>query len=142
MFLVKEDFYSQVRQLRFEQMTEDLAPVYNAAITEAVAVVSNYLFYQFDTTTIFQQTGSNRNTLVLVWCKNVAIYILHNRLPNAMIPPVVDKNYDDTLKMLKDISTGKITPDLPKRTYDSDGDGTPDADTTIFRYGFTPKRSH
>lgn len=142
MFLLKEDFYSQIRQLRFEQMTEDSTLVIQQATNEAVAIVKSYLFTLYDTDTVFAQTGTDRDTLVMAWCKNVAIFILHKRLPQAMIPPNVQVSYEDTLRMLEKIATGKIAADLPTRKVDSDGDGELDRNVTNFRWGSLPKRSH
>jgi phage gp36-like protein len=142
MFLAKEDFYNQIRQLRFEQMTEDSTLVIEQASSEAVAVVRNYLFSLYDTEVIFTQTGSNRNTLVMLWCKNIAVFILHKRLPQAMIPPHVQVSYEDTLRMLDKVASGNMPVDLPPRKEDTNGDGVLDSNVTNFAWGSRPARSH
>ena len=140
-FLLKADYYTQIRQLRLEQMTESIEAVFLQVSGEAVAVVRNYLYTLYNTELIFAATGDNRDPLVLLHCKHVAIYILHQRLPMSMIPDNVKDNYRNTLDFLDQVARGKIGIDLPRRQSDTDGDGVLDTDNHVFLWGGQKQRT-
>ncbi len=141
-FLTKEDYLTQIRDLRLTQMTENTSAILTNVSSEAVAFVKGYLFTLYDVQTIFSQVGANRDTLIMYHTKNIALYILHQRLPNAMIPPYVQANYDNTVQYLNDIAKGKIAIDLPKKQVDSNGDGLADTSQTVFKWGGRKAHTH
>lgn len=141
-FLAKADFYSVIRQLRIEQMSDNSDTIIEQAISEAVALVKSYLFAIYNTETIFSKTGNERDTLLMLHCKNIAVYLLHKRLPNVMMPEHVKDDYSETLRQLEQVAKGNIDFDLPRKSeLDPNGDGTLE-ENTKFRWGIRPIRSH
>lgn len=142
MFIVKADFHSIIRQLRLEQMTENENTTIEQAISEAVAMVKSYLFAIYDTEGVFSQTGEDRDTLMVLFCKNIAVYLLHKRLPNVMMPEHVKDDYIETKRQLEQVAKGVIDLDLPRKSeLDPNGDGTLE-ENTKFRWGIRPVRTH
>jgi phage gp36-like protein len=140
-FISQSDYKSQIRDARLNQMIDNDPTVLTLVESEAVATVKNKLFQWYDVTTIFSETGEDRDALVLLWCKRVALYILHGRLPNAMIPKHIEDDYKETTDWLAEISKGNVAVDLPYKTEDSNGDGTADRSKAVFRYGGAKSRS-
>lgn len=140
-FISLFDYKTQIRDARLIQMTDTDLSILPLVDSEAVAIVKNRLSSLYDTEGVFAQTGANRDPLVLLFCKRIALYILHGRLPNAMIPPHIKDDYESTMAWLKAVSEGKTELDLPHRQSDTDGDGIVDTPTSVFKWGSQPKRS-
>jgi phage gp36-like protein len=142
MFLLKSDYFSIIRELRLGQMTDGTDTIIEQASSEAVAMVKSYLFANYDTGDIFSKTGNDRDTLVLLFCKNIAVYLMHKRLPNVMMPEHVKDSYSETLRQLEQIAKGNIDLDLPRKSeLDTDGDGEVE-ENTKFRWGIRQTRTH
>jgi len=141
-FINQSDYKSQIRDQRLNQMIDNDPSVLTLVESEAIATVRNKLYQWYDVANIFNKTGNDRDALVLLWCKRVALYILHGRLPNAMIPPHIADDYKETMDWLAEISKGNVAVDLPAKVEDSDGDGTTDRPKAVFRYGGNTARSH
>jgi phage gp36-like protein len=141
-FIVKADFYSIIRQLRLEQMTDSTDPIIEQAISESVAMVKSYLFAIYDTEGVFAKTGTERDILMMLFCKNIAVYLLHKRLPNVMMPENVKDDYTETKRQLEQVAKGIIDLDLPRKSeLDPNGDGVLE-ENTKFRWGVRPIRTH
>jgi phage gp36-like protein len=142
-FIVKQDLLTQIRQLRLEQMLDSQDTTLIPQVSsEAVAVVRQYLNSLYDTEEIFAASGEYRDTLVLLWCKTVALYLLHQRLAGVMMPEHVRDMYLETLRQLERVGNGKTELDLPRKAdRDVNGDGTVD-ENTRFRWGKRSARSH
>ncbi|MBL7813615.1 MAG: DUF1320 family protein [Saprospiraceae bacterium] len=141
-FINQSDYKSQIRDARLTQMIDADTSILTLVESEAIATVRNKLFQWYDVANIFNKTGNDRDTMVLLWCKRVALYILHGRLPNAMIPTHIANDYKETMDWLAEISKGNVAVDLPAKTEDSNGDGTNDRPKTVFKYGGNTARSH
>jgi hypothetical protein len=87
----------------------------------------------------FAKTGANRNQALLRWVKCLVLYYLYERIPDALVPERVIKNYDDTMEMLNKISDGKMNCTLAQlQESDTDGNAEP---LTKTRWGSQPVRS-
>lgn len=124
-----------IRANRLDQITDEQDALVDDAINDAVAMVKNYLYQHFDTNSIFEQTGDDRDRKVTRWCKYLAIYYIYDRIEDELIPERIQKNYDHTMKTLEKIAQAKMPVDLPRRV-----DKTPTETRT--RWGSQPKRSH
>lgn len=108
------------------------------AINGALHEVKGYLG-DFDTTTIFGETGDNRNPLLLIYIKDIAVWhfiVLAN--PNIEIA-LREKRYDNAIAWLKGVQSRKITPELPLKPTDN-----PTGENGVSRiiHGSNPKRSN
>ncbi len=117
---------------RDEVNTPKLTDAIEAAIAEVKSYLSNY-----DSTAIFAATGDNRNPIVLLYTKDVAVWH-YIQLSNPNIEIDIRKSrYETATKWLDKVQSGKVVPDLPHKQSDLDG-------TTqgILSWGSNPKRNN
>ncbi|ROI09784.1 DUF1320 domain-containing protein [Chryseobacterium sp. H3056] len=102
-------------------------------IGEMTALIKTNLGAYYDTDLIFSQTGDERDATVLMYLKDLVFYkLLKRRKPGALLN---EEEYNEAMKWLEDISTGKRRANLPTVKIDTDGDGIPDADTPFMKLG-------
>ncbi len=121
-FVIKDDFKSNMRSYRLDQILDGDDTVMETAITEAESVVINHLFQAYDTTSIFSQSGSSRNQTVVLWVKYIALYLVYERVPDEKVPERVVKNYDDTMALLGKVAEGKVSLNLPSKLIPGTGE--------------------
>lgn len=103
-------------------------------IAENIDLMSGYLFQYYDTEAIFSTTGSERNLTLLRHLKGIVLFDIYTRR-TKQINEVAKLRYDEAMLWLEKVSAGKIKPDLPLKTIDTDGDGTPDTPATFMKLG-------
>lgn len=121
-FLTKEELHT-VAPLDFINIlkgTDD--SVVNDITAESISVFSTYLGSYYDVKTIFAAEGEERNKTILKMLKKLVLFELKERRK----PQGDDKDYQEVMKWLEDIASGKMKADLPQKLEDQDGDGTPD----------------
>lgn len=143
-FITKPDYKYAIRDERLNQILEstdeDEDAILEDAEDEAVAVIKDALIGKYDIEQIFAATGAARHRNVLRWARVLVIYFIYGRIPDDMVPESVVKNYDDVLEILKEISTGERSVDLPVLTTpDSEGNAQP---KTSRRIGSKAPRSN
>lgn len=106
MFLSKTDLspslYPQIRDL--------IARYSDAIILEHCATaeseIESYLGQRYDIRPELEKTGTDRHKLLLQIARDIAIYQLYQLAET--IPSIRVKRYDDAIRLLNDIATGKI----------------------------------
>ncbi|MCQ2351276.1 MAG: DUF1320 domain-containing protein [Paludibacteraceae bacterium] len=136
-FLTKSDFKAVCDDNTLsviDQMDdENLARGVNYAIEE----VSSYLRSRYDVAKAFNKTGAERNSqLVMITC-DVALYHLIAWLPKRIGFEIRETRYNHAIDWLKDVQSGKSTPDLPL-PVDQEGHQV----TTPIRYGGMAKSKY
>jgi phage gp36-like protein len=105
--------------------------ILTAAIDGAVAEAKGYL-HKFDLDTIFEATGSDRNALLVIFVKDIAVWH-YIALANAGIEySKREKRYNAAVAWLKGVQEGMIVPDLP----------LPEATDDNLAYGSNTKRNN
>lgn len=96
-----------------EAISGDDETILTAAIDGAISEAKGYL-HKFNIADIFTATGSDRNALLLIFVKDIAVwhYI-------ALANPGIEygkreKRYNAAIAWLKGVQAGMIVPDLPK----------------------------
>lgn len=136
-WLQKEDMKTTIRTYRLDQILDEDDSVFEEAALTAESDVNNALFQNYNTATIFNTSGNDRDKSVLKWVKVLTLYYIYERVPDELVPERVIKNYDDTNKILAKIAEGDIGIELPRRLSETTG-----KPKTKFRWGSVPKRSH
>jgi hypothetical protein len=102
-------------------------------IKEMISLMKTNLGAYYDVDEIFNKTGDDRNLTVLLYLKWLVWYHLKKRRkPGAALN---DEDYNEAMKWLEDVSTGKRTADLPPKKIDSDGDGIADKEVPFMKLG-------
>ena len=135
-FISYQDYETLIQDQHLNQIIDYDNFLLDKAENDAVAEVRSYLHDYYKTETIFAQTGENRASIVVNWCKYVVLYKIYDRVPDEFVPERVVKNYDDTIKTLEKIAEGQRGVDLPRRETE-EGEAS-----TKFRWGSQPKRTH
>ncbi len=110
-----------------------LTAAIDAAIEEAYGYLGNY-----DRKAIFGSTGSQRNALLLIFVKDLAVWHFVNLCNAGCDLELREKRYDRAISWLRQVQKGDTTTHLP--IIDEDGDGKPDT-AGEFIYGSNPKRN-
>lgn len=139
-FISKADYLYQIKTYKLDQITEATDSVIDAAEDEAIGIILEMLSGRYDMNLEFGKSGANRNKALLRWVKCLTIYYIYERIPDAMVPDRIVKNYDDTMDMLNKISDGKMNTTLAQLTEtDADGNAEP---LTKTRWGSVPSKTH
>ena len=134
-YITRDDYLVKIRNQRLTQLLDTTGSVLlDDAEATALQVIKDALFELYDVDTIFSQTGANRDKQVVRWVCNLAIYYLHERLPDNQIPEHVSANYEETMDFLKALELGKRSVQLPRK-QDSTGQ-----QKTKLKWGSAPRR--
>lgn len=134
MFLTTEELTTHLYAENLETITGGDDAILAAAIDGAVAEAKGYLA-AFDRDAIFAAVGSERNALLLIFVKDIAVWHFIN-LSNAGVSLELRQHrYDRAVAWLKAVQKGDISPDLPEAK-----DNTGSATAGVIKFGSNPKR--
>lgn len=94
--------------------------IVQAAIDAAIAEAKGYLA-AFDTATVFADTGSSRNALLLVFVKDIATWHFIVLCNAGVEMELRQDRYERAVAWLKAVQKGDISPDLPA-AIETDGE--------------------
>lgn len=102
-------------------------------IHEMESLIKTNLGSYYDVDLIFSKELEERDPTVMMYLKDLVYYkLMKRRKPGANIN---DEEYNEAMKWLEDISTGKRRANLPTIKTDTDGDGIPDIDVPFMKLG-------
>lgn len=133
-FLTPDDYRAVCDDYEFETL-EANTPIRHTAEQAAIEQISSYCRHRYDMQHAFSRRGVERNPMLVQAAVNISLWLIVHRLPQSMGHEQRSCLYEDSIKWLRDIQSGRATPDLP--TYDS-----PDGTQTDLRnpcaYGSNP----
>lgn len=136
-FINNDDYLLYIKEFLFNQLKDGLTPLQEEEIQDtAITIVKDALYSKYDIDTIFNTTGTGRPRQVVRWCVATALYFYYKRAEDAMMPDTVKDDYDEVLAILKDVSDGKKSLNLPVLQNEN---GLP---KTKFRWGGDAPRTH
>lgn len=119
-FLTPDDYRSVCDQYELEQISHNDATRMNAEAA-ALEQIASYLRHRYDMERVFGAVGDARNAMLVQCAVNISLWLMIHRLPQNMGHERRECLYNDAIKWLRDIQSGKASPDLP--LYQSpDGD--------------------
>lgn len=135
MFLTVEELATHLYQENLATISDGDDAIVFAAIQGAIQEAKGYLA-AYDREAIFSATGNDRNALLLIFVKDIAVWHFIN-LSNAGVNIELRLNrYERAVSWLKAVQKGDITPDFPPAKND---EGVETAG--IIKYGSNPKRN-
>lgn len=114
MFTTKDELKTHMSVDNIDIITEGDDTIVESAIDSAVSEAKGYL-NDFDISAIFAASGSNRNTLLLTFIKDIAVWHFMT-LSNYQADVEFRKaRYERAVAWLKAVMKGDVIPDLPRR---------------------------
>ncbi|MBR3565339.1 MAG: DUF1320 family protein [Paludibacteraceae bacterium] len=121
-FITKDDFKAVCDPATLEVIDQTDNDNLNRAIGYAKEEVASYLRSRYDVDKAFSKEGNDRNPqLVMILC-DVALYHLVAWLPKRIGFEIRETRYNNAISWLKDVQSGKATPDLDPLTNDKGED--------------------
>lgn len=132
-FITKDELKTHLYGEQVETIDRGDDTLAVSAISGAVKQAKSYL-KQYDTDAIFSATGDNRDELLLIFIKDIAVWHFINLGNPATDLELREKRYNAAIAWLKDVQSGNVSADLPERgiTAETPGD---------IIYGSNPKRT-
>ena len=137
MFVTPQELYTHLYEESVAAISGNDERLLASAISAAVGEVKGYL-HKYDTDKLFGATGENRDALLLLWVKDVAVWHYINIANPGVDFEVRKTRYEYVRAILKDIQKEYYLPDFPRKT---DGEGQPE-NTSGFRIGSNTKRKN
>ncbi len=105
--------------------------VIDEIIAEMTGLIKTNIGAYYDADEVFSRTYADRDPTVLMYLKDLVFYkLLKRRKPGASLN---DDEYNEAMKWLEDISSGKRRANLPTIKKDTDGDGIADTDVPFMK---------
>ncbi len=107
-FLSKIDFRFSISTAVIDSITGGDDSIVDELAAEAIEEMKSYLNERYDVVTVFSATGTARNKMIVMYCKDIALYHLYS-IPTLMtIPDNRINRYSKALTWLKDVRDQKL----------------------------------
>lgn len=129
-YLTKNDLIVNAYERFIDESSGDMEHILNDTEARAVAYVKSILGLRYDMNLLFDPVEPIRNELIIQILCRIVIYNIIRRNAARKIPTDFKEDYDDALKLLKEIATGvTVLSDIPAPT---DENGNPTNIITMF----------
>ena len=118
MFIKIEDYYTLIGEAAFNTVTRSSAENLTTAERMAIEEISGYLRPVYDTQAIFSAEGADRNSVIVMYTADIALYHLNAGQPQRMGSEIRKERYDRAIKWLEGVQSGKIVPNLPTTQFE------------------------
>ena len=138
MFITADELYTHLYPETINAISGADERLLLAAIKGAEQEAKGYL-HAYDTDTVFTATGDDRDQLLMIWVKDMAVWHYINIARPSIDYDVRERRYDAAIAWLKGVQKGDIVPGLP---VPIDPDTGEEENTTPFSIGSNPKRDN
>jgi hypothetical protein len=122
-FITRDDFAQCIDESVLDDITQVDDNKLSSAVSFAIRYAEGMLNARFDAATIFNQTGTDRDDVILGHVLDIAIYRLHSRINPRKIPKFRKENMEMAKEWFEMVNDGKINPPgLPKMKDDDNRD--------------------
>ncbi|SEW02046.1 Protein of unknown function [Chitinophaga sp. YR573] len=112
MFLELSELSTHAYKEVMDEISRDDDTIPEDAINAAIEEARGYLT-AYDVDAIFSATGDNRNPVLLLYIKDIAIWHFINLANVAIEMELRSDRYDKAIKWLEKVQSGKTNPSLP-----------------------------
>ncbi|MDL2315046.1 DUF1320 domain-containing protein [Bacteroidales bacterium OttesenSCG-928-C19] len=112
-FIQYEDYRPQIHEEILNVILRDDEEILTLAEERAIGEMKSYLSARYDTEQIFNKTGKERNSVVLMFAIDMVIYHLHCAHNPQKMADIRVKRYERAISWLKGVQALNINPDLP-----------------------------
>lgn len=129
-YLEKDDLIVQAYERFIDESSEDQPNILDDSEARAIAYLKTVLGTRYNVNLIFAEAEPIRNELIVKILSVIVVYNVIRRNAARKVPTDYKEDYDEAMKLLKDIATGIIVLDgVPTPT---DENGNPINSNTIF----------
>lgn len=117
MFITPDDYPALLRrEIKHLLLEDDISQNTKLASAEqmAIAQIRNYLSGRYDVDSIFNATGNDRNSHIVMIVLDCTIYHLYTSVIPDKMSEIRSQRYGDAIEWLKAVASGKTIADLPK----------------------------
>nr|DAM85992.1 MAG TPA: head to tail adaptor [Caudoviricetes sp.] len=136
-FITAKELETHLYKEDIDTISREDETILTAAVDAAIEEAYGYLG-AYDRKKIFEATGDQRNPLLLIFVKDIAVWHFINLCNAGCDLELREKRYDRAVSWLRQVQRGETTANLP--VVDEDGDGKPDT-AGEYIYGSNPKRN-
>jgi phage gp36-like protein len=123
MFIENQELETMLDSHVIDEITGDgRNEIVTSVLLEATATVKAFLHSRYDVSLIFEAEGEERNYMIVRYVKVIAVWYLLLRCNADTLLSKWEEEYVRVINSLKELMSGKPSPDLPLRT---DADGNP-----------------
>lgn len=134
MFITTSELNTHLYEEQITEIDGGDETILTGAIDAAIAETKGYLG-DYDRTAIFSSVGASRNSLLVIFVKDIATWHFLNLSNPGNSLEFRRSRYNAAIDWLKGVQRGDITPDLPKKVVSTTSPGK-------ISYGFNRKRNH
>ena len=113
MTLTESDYKVVIGENGYKAISQVSQENVHTAEREAQEEMAGYLRPKYDVNAIFSTEGNQRNSLIVMYLCDIALYHLSASLPQKMGSEIRKERYERAVKWLEGVQAGKIVPDLP-----------------------------
>lgn len=117
-FITREDYDSTLHAEILDALVRSDETVVEQCENDAIAEMKGFLSTRYDVDAIFAKTGTDRNNLVLMYAKDIAVYHMFCVHNPYKISKIRQDRYDRAMEWLKQVAAGNIriadADELPK----------------------------
>jgi phage gp36-like protein len=136
-FLTTSEIYTHLYAEVSNEISRADATILQSAIDAAIEEARGYLT-QYDTAATFALTGVDRNAVLVMRCKDIAVWHYIQLANPAVEMSLRLTRYEQAIKWLEHVQSGKTNPTLPAIAAATDGSRA----ETYLKYGSNHKRNN
>lgn len=129
-YLTKNDLIVNAYERFIDESSGDMEHILNDTEARAIAYIKSVLGLRYNMNLLFDPVEPIRNELIIQILCRVIIYNIIRRNAARKVPTDFKEDYDDALRLLKEVATGvTVLSDVPAPT---DENGNPTSTLTMF----------
>lgn len=117
-FITADELTTHMYSENINLISNDDPAIVEAAIDAATHEAKGYLG-GYDTEKIFSAAASERNALLLIFVKDIAVWHFVNLCNAGTDLSLREARYNRAIDWLKGVQKGNVSPDLPRKTDES-----------------------
>ncbi len=120
-YLTKDDLILLAYERFIDESSQDQEYILDDTETRAIAYLKTVLGTRYNVTLLFNETEPIRNELIVQILSKIVVYNIIRRNAARKVPTGYSEDYDEAMKLLKDIATGVIKLDGVPGAVDENG---------------------
>lgn len=138
MYISIEELKTHLRDETITAISGEDLTLLTMAITGAESEAKGYL-HKFDIAAIWAKTGDQRDPLMTIWLKDIAVWHFINIANPGVDFSVRERRYNAAIAWFKGVQKGDIVPDFPVPIDQNTGE---EMNTSDFLFGSNTKRGN